>query len=93
MISTFFSTIKGWLYAAVGLAGALLYGLLHLRTKQRDDARQERDAAQDDAESATEIANTQSELARAQREAERKTNDELEKPSKRPDSGTDFNSL
>lgn len=88
-----FATIKGWLYALVGVLGALGYGLLRLRTKQRDNARQERDAAQDDAESATEIANTQSELSRAQREAQKETNDELEKPSKRPDSVTDFNRL
>ena len=72
---------------------ALLGGLLGWRTKQRNDARKERDAAQEDAESATEIANTQSELARAQHEARKETNDELEKPSKRPDAGTDFNSL
>lgn len=91
MIAQFFSTIKGWLYAIVGVVIAGLYALAHIRGNQRDIARTERDAAIEDAENATELANTQSELSRAQQQAREDARDE--KPITRPKSGTDFNSL
>lgn len=91
MIAQFFSTIKGWLYAIIGVVITGLYALAHIRGNQRDTARREAEIATDEAENATELASTQSELSRAQQEAREDSKNET--PITRPKPNTDFNKL